>query len=222
MSPARSLLPRRRQGVASSAMRPRTAISRSRARRGSARCADKNERAAIVAPAERLASMRDAMRRIANARLGHRRARHRRARRRGARRADRPRLGRALRVGPGGLVRSHARSRVARRRTRAFRSSSSTGSVARQHAAGRAVAMVGIPQEKAIQAFVGPPAQPRSKARRRVARPRRSRVRRARSVRARRARFASTARSSGRRHDVFDKIPLGESPLVLVGDGPRR
>jgi pyruvate-ferredoxin/flavodoxin oxidoreductase len=25
---------------------------------------------------------------------------------------------------------------------------------------------------------------------------------------------------SGRRHDVFDKIPMGEAPLVLVGMGP--
>jgi pyruvate ferredoxin oxidoreductase alpha subunit len=91
------------------------------------------------------------------------------------------------------------------------------------HPAGKAVAMVGVPQDKAIQAFVGPlgrrpsilPSGGGS-----------SVVTGGDRAFAERVPFALGAalrdygNVSGRRHDVFDKIPLGESPLVLVGMGP--
>lgn len=81
--------------------------------------------------------------------------------------------------------------------------------------AGRALAMVALPHERAIQSFVGVAGAPR--ARQAAASDR---------AFAERVPFAlgSALREygsvSGRRHDVFDKIPLGESPLVLVGTGP--
>jgi hypothetical protein len=75
--------------------------------------------------------------------------------------------------------------------------------------------MVALPHDRAIQSFVGAAGAPRARAA-------------AASDRsfAERVPFAlgSALREygsvSGRRHDVFDKIPLGESPLVIVGTGP--
>lgn len=88
--------------------------------------------------------------------------------------------------------------------------------------AGRAVATVGIPHERAVHAFVG--SQSRLKPRTDPAHP--SLAPASDRAFAERAPFAlgSALREygavSGRRHDVFDKIPLGEAPLVLVGMGP--
>ncbi|MBX3190297.1 MAG: hypothetical protein KF819_25080 [Labilithrix sp.] len=88
--------------------------------------------------------------------------------------------------------------------------------------AGRAVAMAALPQEKSCQAFVGPAARMRS--RNDPAHP--SFAPASDRAFAERAPFAlgSALREygnvSGRRHDVFDKTPLGEAPLMLVGMGP--
>ncbi|MBX3229342.1 MAG: hypothetical protein KIT84_18020 [Labilithrix sp.] len=83
------------------------------------------------------------------------------------------------------------------------------------HAAGRGVAMVGLPHERAIQAFVGAAGAPRARATAGSDRAFAERVPFALG-----AALREYGSVSGRRHDVFDKIPLGESPLVLVGTGP--
>lgn len=177
--------------------------------------AEKNERVAIVAPAERLATMRDAMRRVAAARLGivaHAIAGH------GA-----EELAALTDLGWGVLCASGPEDSfdlalVARRAAEdsgvPFLVVHGLGRA--PNPAGRAVAMVGIPQDKTIQAFVGPSRSkadvPRTSAGDRTF--------------AERVPFALGAALreyggvSGRRHDAFDKIPLGESPLVLVGMGP--
>jgi len=88
--------------------------------------------------------------------------------------------------------------------------------------AGRAVAMVALPHEKACKAFIGPTS--RLRPRHDPAHPSLTPV--GDRALAERVPFAlgSALREygevSGRRHDVFDKIPLGEPPLVLVGMGP--
>jgi pyruvate ferredoxin oxidoreductase alpha subunit len=180
--------------------------------------AEKNERAAIVAPAERLASMRDSLRRVSNARLGlvaHAVAGH------GA--ED---LAALTDLGWGVLCASGPEDSfdltlIARRAAEdsgvPFLVVHALGRA--QHAAGRSVAMVSIPQDRAVQAFVGTPAQARTRS---------DGVRTSAGDRSflDRVPFAlgSALREygnvSGRRHDTFDKIPLGESPLVLVGMGP--
>jgi pyruvate ferredoxin oxidoreductase alpha subunit len=179
--------------------------------------ADKNERAAIIAPAERLASMRDSMRRAAHARLGivaHAVAGH------GA--ED---LAALADLGWGVLCASGPEDSfdltlIARRAAEdagvPFIVVHALGRA--QHAAGRAVAMVGVPQDKAIQSFVGPAVQARSKTD--VART--SAGDRAFAERvpfALGAALREYGAATGRRHDTFDKMPLGESPLVLLGAG---
>ncbi|MBX3215947.1 MAG: hypothetical protein KF850_28160 [Labilithrix sp.] len=180
--------------------------------------ADKNTRAAVIAPIERVASARDAMRRAASARLGivaHAISGH------GAEElAALTDLGWGV-LAAAGPEDSFDLALVARR---AAEDSGVPFVVVHgfgraQHPAGRAAAMVGVPEEKAVQAFVGPSARTRSKA---------DGARAAAGDRAfaERAPFALGAALreygavSGRRHDTFDKIPLGESPLVLVGLGP--
>ncbi|HVJ91616.1 MAG TPA: hypothetical protein VM580_17555, partial [Labilithrix sp.] len=179
---------------------------------------DRNERAAVIAPVERLASMRAAMRRVAAARQGivaHAVASH-----------GSEDLAALADVGWGVLCASGPEdsfdlSLIARRAAEdsgvPFVIVHGLGRA--HHAAGRAVAMVGIPQERAIQSFAGTVAQ---------ARPKINGGRASISDRAfaERVPFALGAalreygNAAGRRHDVFDKVPLGESPLVLVGIGP--
>jgi len=81
--------------------------------------------------------------------------------------------------------------------------------------AGRAFAMVGLPHDRAIQAFVGAAGAPRTRAAATSDRAFAERVPFALG-----AALREYGSVSGRRHDVFDKVPLGESPLVLVGTGP--
>lgn len=81
--------------------------------------------------------------------------------------------------------------------------------------AGRALAMVALPHERAIQAFVGVAGAPRARAATASDRAFAERVPFALG-----AALREYGSVSGRRHDVFDKIPLGESNLVLVGTGP--
>ena len=179
---------------------------------------EKHERAAVVAPVERLASLRDSLRRAANARLGivaHAVAGH------GA--ED---LSALMDLGWGVLCASGPEESfdltlVARRAAEdsgvPFIVVHGLGRA--QHPAGRAVAMASLPQDKAVQAFVGTAGQ---------GRPRADGARVSAGDRAFAARvpFALGAALreygtvSGRRHDMFDKVPLGESPLVLVGMGP--
>ncbi len=180
--------------------------------------AEKNERVAIVAPAERLGSMRDAMRRAASARLGivaHAVAGH------GA-----EELSALTDLGWGVLCASGPEDSfdltlVARRAAEdsgvPFLVVHGLGRA--PHSAGRAVAMVGLPQEKAVEAFVGRSAH--AKARADVPRtPAGDRAFAERVPFALGAALREYGNVSGRRHDAFDKIPLGESPLVLVGTGP--
>lgn len=87
---------------------------------------------------------------------------------------------------------------------------------------GRAVALAALPTEKACKAFVGPSS--RVLARHDPAHPSMTPI--GDRAFAERVPFAlgSALReygdASGRRHDVFDKTPLGEPALVLVGMGP--
>lgn len=81
--------------------------------------------------------------------------------------------------------------------------------------AGRAVAMVSLPHDRAIQSFVGAAGAPRARAAAASDRAFAERVPFALG-----AALREYGAVSGRRHDAFDKIPLGESPLVLVGTGP--
>ncbi|MBX3205905.1 MAG: hypothetical protein KF764_12600 [Labilithrix sp.] len=180
--------------------------------------ADKNERAALIAPAERLASLRDSMRRAANARLGivaHAIAGH------GAEElAALTDLGWGV-LSAAGPEDSFDLTLVARRAAEdsgvPFIVVHGLGRA--QHPAGRAAAMVGVPEDRAVQAFVGPAARARSKADG-------ARASAGDRAFAERAPFALGAALreygavSGRRHDTFDKVPLGEAPLVLVGLGP--
>src|SRR5262249_55840983 len=75
---------------------------------------------------------------------------------------------------------------------------------------GRAVAMVGVPQDRAVQSFVGPRAKIESASTRNLLAGDRAFAERVPFA------LGSALREygavSGRRHDVFDKIPLGESP----------
>ena len=88
--------------------------------------------------------------------------------------------------------------------------------------AGRAHAMIALPQDKACKAFVGPAS--RMKALHDPAHPSLAPI--GDRAFAERVPFAlgsalrEYANVSGRRHDVFDKAPMGEAPLMLVGMGP--
>jgi pyruvate-ferredoxin/flavodoxin oxidoreductase len=179
--------------------------------------ADKNERVAVIAPVERLASLRDSMRRVANARVGivaHAVAGH------GA--ED---LAALTDLGWGVLCASGPESSFDLTLI-AHRAAEDAGvpfivvhGLGRsQHPAGRAVAMVGVPQDAAIQTFVGPAVRARSKsdgARTSVG----DRVFAERVPFALGAALREYGAVSGRRHDTFDKVPLGESSLVLLGIG---
>lgn len=190
---------------------------------GTAReAAEKGERVAVVARGEALAAARDAMKKIAQARLAmvaHAISGH-----------GGEELAALIDVGWGVLCASGPEdsfdlSLIARR------ASEDAGVPfivvhALGHAspgAGRALAMVALPQEKACQAFVGT-ASARLKPRHDPGHPSRASI--GERAFAERVPFAlgSALREygsvSGRRHDVFDKIPLGEPSLVLVGMGP--
>jgi pyruvate-ferredoxin/flavodoxin oxidoreductase len=189
-----------------------------RAFEGAAAAAEKGERAAIIAPAEQLAAMREAMRRVAASRLGivaHAVAGH------GA--EDLPALcdlGWAV-LFASGPEDSFDLTLVARRAAEdsavPFIVVHGLGRVT--HASGRAVAMVAVPTERAIQAFVGL-ARPRLDTTRQTRRPPSPRVLADRVPFALGSALREYGSVSGRRHDSFDKIPLGESPLVIVGTGP--
>lgn len=183
--------------------------------------ADKGERVAVVARAESFASARDAMRRIAQARLAivaHAISGH-----------GSEELGALTDVGWGVLCASGPEDSfdltlIARRAAEdsgvPFVVVHAHGHA--EHGVGRAHAMMALPQEKACQAFVGPAS--RMRARNDPAHPSLSPI--GDRAFAERVPFAlgsalrDYAAVSGRRHDVFDKIPLGEAPLVLVGMGP--
>lgn len=183
--------------------------------------ASEGERVAVVAPAHRFAQAREAMRRIAQARLGlvaHAIAGH-----------GTEDLAALLDLGWGVLTASGPEDSfdlalVARRAAEdsgvPFVVVHALGRAG--HPVGRALAMVGIPRVEQVEAFVGPASRlkPRSDA----AHP--SRAPLSDRAFAERVPFAlgSALRDygavSGRRHDVFDKAPLGEPHLVLVGAGP--
>lgn len=183
--------------------------------------ASKGERVAVVAASSDLSAQRAGLRRIAQARLGlvvHALASH-----------GSEDLGAFVDIGWGVLCASGPEdsldlSLVARRAAEdsgvPFVVVHALGRV--DGLAGRAVAAVGIPHEKAVHAFVGP--KSRLKQRSDPAHP--SMAPDTDRAFADRAPFAlgSALREygsvSGRRHDVFDKIPMGEAPLVLVGMGP--
>lgn len=183
--------------------------------------ASRGERVAVRAPSSELAARRAVLRKIAQARLGlvaHAIASH-----------GSEDLGALTDVGWGVLVASGPEDSldltlVARRAAEdsgvPFVVVHALGRV--DGPAGRAVATVGVPHESAVHAFVG--ATSRLKPRTDPAHP--SLAPASDRAFAERAPFAlaSALREygsvSGRRHDVFDKIPLGEAPLVLVGMGP--
>ena len=179
--------------------------------------ADKNERVALVGPAERFASMRDSMRRAANARVGivaHAMAGH-----------GGEDLAALTDIGWGVLCASGPEDAfdlalVARR---AAEDSGVPflvvhGLCRADHPAGRAVAMIGVPQEKSVQNFVGPAGQARVREGQRSSAGDRAFADRVPFALA--AALREYGAVSGRRHDVFEKNPLGESPLMLVGMGP--
>lgn len=183
--------------------------------------ASRGERVAVVASSSDLAAQRATLRRIAEARLGlvaHALASH-----------GNEDLGAFVDIGWGVLSASGPEDSldltlVARRASEdsgvPFVVVHALGRV--DGPAGRAVATVGIPHERAVHAFVG--GTSRLKPRTDPAHP--SLAPASDRAFAERAPFAlgSALREygsvSGRRHDVFDKIPLGEAPLVLVGMGP--
>lgn len=186
--------------------------------------AERGERVAIVARAEAFASARDAMRKIAQARLSvvaHAISGH-----------GGEELAALTDVGWGVLCASGPEdsfdlSLIARR---AAEDAGVPFVVVHAHAhadsgSGRAHAMVALPQEKACQAFIGPAS--RMKRRQDPAHPAEASLTPIGDrAFAERVPFAlgSALREygnvSGRRHDVFDRVPLGEAPLMLVGMGP--
>ncbi len=93
------------------------------------------------------------------------------------------------------------------------------GLAAADGAAGRAFAFASLPEEQVCRAFVGEaPAHARQGALR-------DSMKTGGAVLAERVAFAlgsafrDYAHLSGRKHDAFDKVPLGEAPIVLVGLG---
>ena len=183
--------------------------------------AERGERVAVVARAEELAASREAMRRIAQARLAvvaHAISGH-----------GGEELGALTDVGWGVLTASGPEDSfdLALIARRAAEDSGVPFVVVHAHGhaevgSGRAHAMVALPDASACQAFVGPAS--RMKPRHDPSHPSLSPLG-DRSF-AERVPFAlgsalrEYANVSGRRHDVFDKVPLGEAPLMLVGMGP--
>jgi pyruvate ferredoxin oxidoreductase alpha subunit len=183
--------------------------------------AERGERVAVVARAEALAASRDAMRRIAQARLAvvaHAISGH-----------GGEELGALTDIGWGLLTASGPEDSfdLALIARRAAEDSGVPFIVVHAHGhadtgTGRAHAMVALPEASACQAFVGPAS--RMKPRHDPGHPSLSPV--GDRTFAERVPFALAsalreyANVSGRRHDVFDKVPLGEAPLMLVGMGP--
>lgn len=183
--------------------------------------ASKGERVAVLARAEALAAARDAMRRIAQARLAV--VAHALAGHGGEELAALTDLGWGI-LCASGPEDSFDLALVARR---AAEDCGVPFVVVHAHGhvgpgAGRAHAMVALPQDKACQAFVGPASQ--MKAQNDPAHPSLAPI--GDRAFAERVPFAlgsalrEYANVSGRRHDVFDKAPMVEAPLVLVGMGP--
>ena len=183
--------------------------------------AEKGERVAVLARAESLAAAREAMRQIAQARLAvvaHAVSGH-----------GGEELAALSDVGWGVLCASGPEDSfdltlIARR---AAEDSGVPFVVVHAHAhadpgAGRAHAMVSLPEEAACRSFVGPAS--RMRPRHDPAHPSLAPI--GDRAFAERVPFAlgsalrEYANVSGRRHDMFDKTPLGEAPLMLVGMGP--
>jgi pyruvate ferredoxin oxidoreductase alpha subunit len=183
--------------------------------------AENGARVALVASAERLSTLREAMRRVAQARLGL--VAHAIAGHGGEDLAALADLGWGV-LCASGPEDSFDLALVARRAAEdsgvpfvvVHALGRSSGPV------GRALAMVAIPQDRGVHSFVGPAS--RVRATNDPAHPSRSPV--GDRGFAERVPFALGAALreygsvSGRRHDVFDKVPLGDAPLVLVGIGP--
>jgi pyruvate ferredoxin oxidoreductase alpha subunit len=183
--------------------------------------AERGERVAVVARAEALAAARDGMRRIAQARLAvvvHAISGH-----------GGEELSALSDVGWGLLCASGPEDSfdLALIARRAAEDSGVPFVVVHAHGhaelgTGRAHAMVALPDASACSAFVGPAS--RMKPRHDPAHPSLSPI--GDRTFAERVPFALAsalreyANVSGRRHDVFDKMPLGEAPLMLVGMGP--
>jgi pyruvate ferredoxin oxidoreductase alpha subunit len=183
--------------------------------------ADRGERIAVVARAEAFASARDAMRKIAQARLSvvaHAISGH-----------GGEELAALTDVGWGVLCASGPEDSfdLALIARRASEDSGVPFVVVHAHGhvdpgVGRAHAMVALPLEKACKDFVGPAS--RMKPRHDPAHPSLAPI--GERAFAERVPFALAsalreyANVSGRRHDVFDRVPLGEAPLMLVGMGP--
>ena len=183
--------------------------------------AEKGERVAVVARAEALAASRDALRRIAQARLAvvaHAVSGH-----------GGEELGALSDVGWGVLCASGPEDSfdLALIARRAAEDSGVPFIVvhAQSHAelgTGRAHAMVSVPEPSACQAFVGPASRmkPRNDPSHPSLSPLGDRSFAERVPFALGSALREYANVSGRRHDMFDKIPLGEAPLMLVGMGP--
>lgn len=183
--------------------------------------AEKGERVAIVARAEALAAAREAMRRIAQARLAvvaHAISGH-----------GGEELAALTDVGWGVLCASGPEDSfdLALIARRAAEDAGVPFLVVHAHGhtdpgPGRAHAMVALPQERACRAFVGPAS--RMKARNDPSHPSLAPIGdRAFAERvpfALGSAFREYGEVSGRRHDAFDRAPLGEAPLMLVGMGP--
>jgi len=183
--------------------------------------AERGERVAVVASAESLASAREVMRRIARARLAV--VAHAIAGHGGEELAALSDLGWGV-LCASGPEDSFDLALVARR---AAEDAGVPFVVVHAHGhaeggTGRAHAMVALPQAKACQDFVG--AASRMRPRHDPAHPSLAPI--GDRAFAERVPFAlasalrAYANVSGRRHDVFDKSPLGEAPLMLVGMGP--
>ncbi len=183
--------------------------------------AEQGERVAVVVRAESLAASREAMRRIAQSRLAV--VAHAIAGHGGEELAALSDLGWGV-LCASGPEDSFDLALVARR---AAEDAGVPFVVVHPHGhaeggTGRAHAMVALPQAKACQDFVGPAS--RMKSRHDPAHPSLAPIGdRAFSERvpfALGSALREYANVSGRRHDMFDKMPLGEAPLMLVGMGP--
>lgn len=175
------------------------------------------KRAAVVAPAEQLAASRDTMRRFASARAGI--VAHALAGDGSEHLSALADLGWGV-LAAAGPEDSFDLSLVARRAAEdsgvPFVVVHGLGQAG--HAAGRAVAMVGIPHDENIAALLGDEPLLRAKSAGRA--PAGDRAFAGRVPFALGAALRELGAISGRRHDLFDKAPLGEAALVLVGAGP--
>ena len=183
--------------------------------------AEKGERVAVVARAEGFASAREALRRIAQARLAV--VAHAISGHGGEELAALSDLGWGL-LCASGPEDSFDLALIARR---AAEDAGVPFMVVHAHghadaSTGRAHAMVAIPQEAACRAFVGPASRmkPRHDPAHPSLAPIGDRAFAERVPFALGAAFREYGNVSGRRHDMFDRVPLGEAPLMLVGMGP--